>query len=416
MRGVFAMRLILLLVFIAATEIASAASAEQKKAPPLPPPQGNVAVVNDAARLIAAVEGAADSSTILIADGAYKLPRLMYMRGKKNVTLRGASGDPAKVVLSGKGWDSEDKQDDILRIGNCENITVAHITFTDCHAYGVKVQAEDNPKNIHIYNCHFRDIGTRAVKGSGSAGRSGSGARGGSIRYCRFENTKIPPAHWLYGGNYISAIDMMALDGWMISDNVFKNIKGRTGGARAAVFIWVLSKNVTVERNLIIDCDRGVAFGNPSVSTSNVGSDESHVQNGICRNNFIVPGPDAGIELWWVDGARIYSNTIWRREGTGRGIRCGTRLKNVHVANNLVRGQILNESGGAGSDLRLEKNVAGPLDDYFVNPAEGDLHLTARATAALNAAIALPEVADDFDGLLRGPQPDIGAAEFETRK
>jgi hypothetical protein len=332
------------------------------------------------------------------------------------VSLRGASGDPTKVVLSGKGWDSEDKQDDILRIGNCENITVACITFTDCHAYGVKVQAEDSPKNIHIYNCHFRDIGTRAVKGSGSAGRGGSGARGGSIRYCRFENTKIPPAHWLYGGNYISAIDMMALDGWTISDNVFKNIKGRTGGARAAVFIWVLSKNVTVERNLIIDCDRGVAFGNPSVSTSNVGSDESHVQNGICRNNFIVPGPDAGIELWWVDGAKIYNNTIWRWEGKGRGIRCGTRLKNVHVANNLVRGQILNESGGAGGELRLEKNVAGPLDDYFVNPAEGDLHLTARATAALDAAIPFPEVTDDFDGLLRGSRPNIGAAEFEKRK
>ena len=410
------MRLILLLVFIAATEIASAAETELKKAPPLPPPQGNVVVVNDAARLIAAVEGAADSSTILIADGAYNLGRLMFMRGKKNVSIRGASGDPTKVVLSGKGWDSEDKQDDILRIGNCENITVAHITFSDCHAYGVKVQAEDSPRNIQIYNCHFRDIGTRAVKGSGAPGRSGACARGGSIRYCRFENTRIPPAHWLYDGNYISAIDMMALDGWTISDNVFKNIKGRTGGARAAVFIWVLSRNVTVERNLIIDCDRGVAFGNPSVSTSNVGGDESHVQNGICRNNFIVPGPDAGIELWWVSGAKIYNNTIWRREGSGRGIRCGTRLKNVHVANNLVRGQILDESHGAGGELRLEKNIAGSLDGYFVNPASGDLHLTARATAALNAAIALPEVADNFDGLFRGSQPDIGAAEFGAPK
>jgi hypothetical protein len=52
----------------------------------------------------------------------------------------------------------------------------------------------------------------------------------GSVRYCHFENTKVPPADWLYGGDYIAAIDMMALDGWTFSDNVFRDIKGRNGG------------------------------------------------------------------------------------------------------------------------------------------------------------------------------------------
>jgi len=270
------------------------------------------------------------------------------------------------------------------------------------------VEAENHPRNINIYNCHFRDIGTRAVKGSGGRGR----ALGGSIRYCHFENTKIPPADWLFGGNYISAIDMMALDGWIISDNVFKNIKGRSGSARAAIFVWVRSKNVTVERNLIVDCDRGVAFGNPSASSSQVAAGEYHVARSICRNNFILPGPDAGIELWWVDGVKIYNNTVWRRDDSGRGIRFGSRNKDVHLANNLVRGAIMPGGDGAPLDVRLENNVAGSLVDYFVDPLAGDLRITPRAAKALNAGVPLPDVTEDFDGRPRDTLPDVGAAEF----
>jgi hypothetical protein len=43
----------------------------------------------------------------------------------------------------------------------------------------------------------------------------------GSVRGCYFENTKVPPADWLFGGDYIGAIDMMALEDWTFSRNVF---------------------------------------------------------------------------------------------------------------------------------------------------------------------------------------------------
>lgn len=381
--------------------------AEDFRSPPLPPPTGAIQRIADAAQLRAAIENVADDTTFLIADGEYQVDRLIYLRGKRNVTIRSESGDPTKCVLRGKGWDSRSNQDDILRIGDCENITVAGLTFTDCHAYGIKVQAEDSPKEIHILNCRFRDIGTRAIKGSGGRGS----AQGGSIRFCHFENTKIPAADWQFEGNYISAIDMMGLDGWTISDNVFRNIRGRTGSARAAIFVWVRSKNLTVERNLIVNCDRGIALGNPSASTAQVAEDEFHVQNSICRNNFIVPGPDAGIELWWVDGIQIYNNTIWRPEGSGRGIRFGARSQRVHIANNLVRGAILNE-GGPQHDIRIENNVTGKLDGYFVQPATGDLHLTSQSLEAIDRGISLPEVTHDFDGQERDARPDVGADEF----
>ena len=400
-----------LALVVTAVEVASAGIADGKQGPLLPLVPGSQIVVSDATSLRRAIENADDNSTILISDGTYRAGHLIAMRGKKNVTIRGFSADPAKVLIRGMGWGSEDKRDDILRIGDCENITVAYVTFTDCHGYGIKVEAENHPKNIHIYGCHFRDIGTRGIKGSGGHGS----AKLGSIRYCHFENTKIPPAHWLFGGNYIAAIDMMALDGWIISDNVFKNIKGRTGSARAAIFVWVRSQNITVQRNLIVDCDRGIAFGNPSMSSSPVTADESHVHNGICRNNFIVPGPDAGIELWWVDGAKIYHNTIWRPEGTGRGIRFGTRNQDVHIANNLVRGAIVRDDHGAAGGIRLENNVTGHLDHFFADAPVGDLRIMAIAQSAIDTAIPLPEVTDDFHGVPRGSRPDIGAAERQAK-
>ncbi|HKS37703.1 MAG TPA: right-handed parallel beta-helix repeat-containing protein, partial [Verrucomicrobiae bacterium] len=278
------------------------------KAPPLPPSKGEVIRVATADELLAAVERAEPGRTILLADGDYKVPRVIVLQRKKDLSIRSASADPAKVTLRGKGWDSNARGDDILHIGNCDGVTIADLTFADCRSYGIKVEAENAPRNIHIYNCRFRDIGVRAIKGS--AGRDPNvRAMKGSIRYCAFENTRVPPADWLYGGNYISAIDMMALDDWTISDNVFRNIKGHTGGGRAAIFIWVRSRQIVVERNLIIDCDRGVAFGNPGQSTADTAGERLvYVADGIIRNNFITGGPDCGIELWHAEGIKVFNN------------------------------------------------------------------------------------------------------------
>ncbi|HKX61330.1 MAG TPA: hypothetical protein VJS65_05795, partial [Verrucomicrobiae bacterium] len=238
------------------------------QAPALPPPQGEAIRVANATELLAAVERIGPGGTILLAEGQYRLPRVIVLRNKTNLTIRSAGGNPAKVVLSGKGWASNVKSDDILHIGRCDGVIIADLMFADCQSYGIKVEAENGPKNVHIQNCRFRDIGVRAIKGSAGQDPAVRAVKG-SVRYCAFENTKAPPGEWLFGGDYISAIDMMALEDWTFSDNFFHNIQGRNGGARAAIFIWVRSRRVTVERNVIVGCDRGVAFGNPGQSTAN---------------------------------------------------------------------------------------------------------------------------------------------------
>ena len=287
------------------------------KAPPLPAPRGETVHVSSANELLAACDRIGPGGTILVADGHYRLPRVIVLAGKTNIVIRGSSGDPTQVVLRGKGWDSEARGDDILHIARCDGVTIADLTIADCRSYGVKVEAENAPKDIHIYNCRFSDIGVRAIKGSAGQDPSVRTVKG-SVRYCQFENTRIPPADWLFGGDYIAAIDMMALDDWTFSDNVFRSIKGRNGGGRAAIFIWVRSRRVVVERNLIINCDRGVAFGNPGQSTANIdGEQPVYVSHGVIRNNFIVGGPDCGIELWYADRIKVHNNSIWPPNGTG---------------------------------------------------------------------------------------------------
>jgi len=378
------------------------------KAPPLPSPQGQVVRVSTVDELFAAVERSGPGTTILLADGHYRLPRVLVLGQKRELTLRGAAGNPDKVVLSGQGWNSQLKNDDLIHVGHCDGITIADLSFTDCHSYGIKVEAERAPKNVHIYNCRFRDIGIRAIKGSAGSDPNIRALKG-SVRYCCFENTKVPEAEWLFGGDYISGIDMMALEDWTFSDNCLRNIKGRQGGGRAAVFIWVRSRRVVVERNLILDCDRGVSFGNPGQSTAAVaGEQRADVSDGVIRNNFIAGGADCGIELWYAARVQVCHNSIWRPERNwARGIRIGTGTVQTDIVNNLVHGDIRREGGEA----RLQQNLARRLDGYFVAPASGDLSLTPAATEAIDQAVARPEIRDDIRQQARPGRPDLGAWE-----
>jgi len=376
----------------------------------LAPPKGEVINAATVDELFSAVERICEGGTILIDEGQYRLPRPIILKDKKNITIRSAAGDPAKVMLRGRGWDSEARADDILRISHCEGVTIADLTFSDCRSYGVKVEAENAPKDICIYNCCFQNIGVRAIKGSAGKDPNIRAVRG-SVRYCRFENTKVPPSDWLFGGDYISAIDMMALEDWTFSDNIFRNIKGRNGGGRAAIFIWVRSKRVVVERNFIINCDRGVAFGNPGQSTANNAAEPLvYVGDSIIRNNFITGGPDCGIELWYTEHVKVYNNSIWRPEQNwARGIRIGAGTSNADIVNNLVHGQIRFDGGQA----QLRQNLTGRLDAYFAEPASGDLSLTEVATGAIDQGVSLPEVGEDIRRRPRSGRPDIGAWEFD---
>jgi len=343
----------------------------------LPERNGEVIHVRNSQELQQALLEADSEDTILLEDGTYRLEASLRIENKENLTIRGASGDPAKVVLMGGGWDGG-KPRDVMVIRGSGNITIAYLTITEARSYGIKIEGVEglrNPWNIDISHCRFIDIGVRGIKGT--ATQDGKHMERGSVRDCHFENTRVPDPSWLFNGNYISAIDMMYLDHWTFADNVFKNIKGANGGGRGAIFVWNQSRNVVVERNHFMDCDRSIAFGNPSEPTNYVPG-TLHNYDGIIRDNTIVAGVDKGIELVWLDNVKVYNNTVYCSDPQGRAIHYFQRVNRLHIANNLVRGRIEGEG-----DVVLENNVVGLLDNYFVNPATGDLSLTEAAKAAL---------------------------------
>lgn len=379
-------------------------------APPLPV-TGHVVSVANAEELARAVQSATDNDTIRVADGIYQLSRFLELAGKSNVTIRGASGDPTRVVIRGLGWDSGTDRDDILRIQGCHNTTVAFLTFAECRAYGVKL--EQTPlggrqlENITIYGCNFLNIGTRAIKGTGGGGGF---VDGGSICYCTFENTRVPPRAWLFDGDYISAIDCMRLKDWTISDNFFRDIKGANGGGRGAIFVWVESQNVVSERNVFLGCDRSICYGNPSGSTE--GPVRPHMTGGIIRNNFIVAGKDTGIEICWADDVKVYHNTVLMPDsGRGAGIHYHWQdLHGIDIRNNIVRGRVYGDEAGV---MVADNITAGVEESWFQDAAAGDLHLTPAAGPALGAARRLADSPDDFDRAARNATTDAGADQME---
>lgn len=379
------------------------------KAPPLPAPKGKVIRVSSVNELFEAVEKAKPGTTILVADGHYFLPRRLEIR-KDGLTLRGESGRPEKVILDG----GKHQLGELIAVASCSDVTIAHLTVQNVRWNGIKLDTDTGVHRVTIYNCIIRNVWQRGVKGvrvPPNVPRS----TGCKVQFCIFVNDRPKTFEddptdnpQTFNGNYIGGIDVMFAQGWVISDNVFVGIQGRTREGRGAIFLWHDSRDCIVERNIIIDCDVGIALGNswkpPDIDV--------HCTRVIVRNNFIVRCPESGIVADYTRDCLIAHNTIHDPTNKlGRLIRLVHDNEGLRVVNNLLSGPpIKNESP---SKILLLNNLVVP--DYsfaFVDAKSGNLHLTAKAVEAIDKAVPLPEVTSDIDGKPRGQKPDIGAHEF----
>jgi hypothetical protein len=195
--------------------------------------------------------------------------------------------------------------------------------------------------------------------------------------------------------------------GWVISDNVFVGIQGRTYEGRGAVFLWFDARDCIVERNIIIDCDVGLQLGN----AHRADGIEYHCAGCVTRNNFITRAPEAGIVTTYTRDCQILHNTIHDpRSKLGRLIRTVFANDGLVVANNLLSGpRMSNESD---SEIRFVDNLIQDVTDMLADPERGDLHLKDAARGLLDTAAALPEVSEDIDRQPRSSPPYIGADEL----
>lgn len=365
--------------------------------PPLDPPTGNTVTVSSESELRTQAFTAASGTTIIVAPGTYNMQGYVHIIND-NIALRGQSGNRADVILDFGGMSGG--YFGILVDG--DDVAIADLTIRNTTDHGVSIQGADRPL---LYNLHILDAEDQLIKVNPPD--SGVGSEDGMLACSRLEYTTTDLDSYTNG---ISAHDAHR---WTVRDNEWYRIRNANGSPIPTILFWSGSSDTVVERNLLVDCSQGIAFGN-------AGHSELDHTGGIVRNNFIYASMphDVAVEMVHAQGWLVAHNTVLLLSpGTGQTWGMEARFSDSQgtFAHNLTNMDIWADREGAHG--MLTGNVTTAEAGWFVDDgAEGNLHLIAGAVAAIDQAATLTDVTDDFDGETRptGSAPDIGADEYST--
>jgi hypothetical protein len=401
------------IVLIAIATVASTAIPQSAVAswvdvpPPLPPPTGTIVNVSTETELQSAIASLTSGTTVVIAPGTYQLTRSLAVKGPlADVVIRGRTDGRDDVVLRGPGMTNPNYgavEFGIWVGGDVQRLTIANMTIRDVYFHPIIMNA--GPQSPRLYNIHLINGGQQLLKTNPAD--DGSGINNGVIEYSVFEYS--PTSR----DDYANAIQVLAGSGWIIRNNLIRNIKAPSGQQTGpAVLAWFSASGTIVEGNTFINCQREIAFG---LIERTPKTDHS---GGIIRNNFIyrdasVENGDAAIVVSDSPGTKVLHNTIYIDGGSyPNAIEYRfTHSSGVLIANNLTNKPITARDGATGT---VSGNYTTATLDMFVAPTTGDMHLKPTATAVIDKASALPDAPLDWDGTQRsaGGIPDIGADEY----
>ncbi len=393
---------------------------------PLPPPPAGETIVNVSteAQLWAAVNAATPHTTILLSDGTYHLGTNGHYvwLDTPHVTLRSASGNRAAVIL-----DDNYSRTQIVSI-MASNVTLADLTIKRAFTHPIHVSTgSGDTLNTLIYNVHIVDPGQQAIKiNPGSAGYYPDN---GVIACSTIELTDAGRPQ-IRDNCYTGGIDAHQARDWVIRDNHIEGFWCSSGLAEHGIHLWRGCRDPQIERNVLRNNARGIGLGLVTSGTARTYADHpcpetsGYVDHygGIIRNNAVFAnraelftsqaGFDSGIGLWNACRAQVYHNTVASTQAPFSAIEWRFANASVTLTNNLVSHNLRQRDGATATQ-------AGNLTDapltLFVDGADGDLHLRASASAAIDQGVALASglCDDDMDSDPRpiGPARDIGADE-----
>jgi hypothetical protein len=387
-------------------------------------PTGPVTCVGpeQAAQLHQIVAAATAGTTLVLADGTYKMTgdestRTLAFR-TPGVTLRSASADAERVILDG-----EYATEELLRVV-ASDITISDVTLQHALHHGIHVAppAARSIQNVTLHRIRVVDIGNRLIKVDRTPGPPDAYVDGGRLTCSTLELSAEGREHVQPGDVECDTGGLNAsyVRGWTVSDSTFRGIYCPTGGvAQHAIHFWSGSRDTLVERNRIVDCARGIGFGGEAAEGGRIYDDDPYPGiapighfGGIARNNFIFASAaqfDTGIELAQARGTKILHNSIFHPDSAFSSLDYRFANTLVEVKNNILVRSTSRDQGQAV----LTNNLEAAGSDLFVDAASADLHLLASAVAAIDVAAVVPDAGTDIDGSdhARGP-PDIGADEL----
>lgn len=387
---------------------------------PFPAPTGSIVRVtpSQAAMLPGLVASAASGTTIVLATGVYPVPASGIAFATPGVTLRSESGVPADVTLDGQATTPE-----VLRV-TASDITIAEVTVTRAvdHLIHVSPGGDTGISGLVFYGLRFIDGGEQFLK----VNQNGTAyPDNGTVACSSFELTDSgrPRVERTPDGCYTGGIDVHGGRGWVVRNNIFRNIYcAGEGLAEHAVHFWTGARDTLVENNLILNCARGIGFGlgasragrtyadDPYPAITNVGHFD-----GVIRNNFVWANNDwfdTGIGLEQSPGTKVLHNTVVSTAGGSFFTSIDYRFsgtQGVVVRNNLTR-RITQRDGATGA---VDHNLESTPDTSFVSFGTGDLRLVTGAALAIDQGVADPASGLDIDGLPHDAGlPDLGAHEL----
>ena len=364
------------------------------------PRAGAAVTVDTVAQLVQAVAAAnaEGDKNILVQDGTYTLGSALVIRSD-GVTVRGASGNRDAVILRGTGMEGDVSH---IFLVEADNFTARDMTLRDVYYHAIQMQPWSQTPSI--INLHILDTYEQMVKVAFDSSHPDVHSDNGLVENSLFEySAGIGPQY------YIGGVDAHSAWNWVIRGNTFRNIRSPSESiAEHAVHFWSDSRNTLVERNIIINCDRGIGFG-----LENRGH-----QGGIIRNNFICHNnsegyADVGIGLESAPDAQVFNNSIYHENSYPNAIEYRfASTTGVLIANNLTNRAIAQRDGASGM---LSTNVVNALSAWFVDVSMGDLHLAGPVPSLVNQGIFIEGLTNDIDGdgRPRGGGYDIGADEYE---
>jgi hypothetical protein len=361
--------------------------------------------VSSVSELHAAINQANNSGgnvTILVESGTYTLNNGLWVTAP-GIRIGGKSGNRNDVIIQGDAMSSSASVGTLITVA-ADDFVLEGVTLQRSGNHLIQIKGESNADSPTIRNCILRDAFEQIVKVSVDLSNTSVSSDNGIIENCLFEYTAgIGPQY------YVGGLDAHSAKNWIVRGNVFKNIiSPNTSIAEYAIHFWNDSGNNLVERNLIIDCDRGIGFG--LGDRGNTG--------GIIRNNMIYHADnrgqfaDVGIAVQNSPNSKIYNNTIFMEHGYPNAIEYRfSTTSGVFIGNNLVNAAIRPLDGASGTESNNNTNASKP---WFVNPVWGDLHLASPVSSVVDQGEDIGDLTEDFDGESRpqGSAVDIGADEY----
>jgi hypothetical protein len=383
---------------------------------PLTLTRGNIRHVASVAELKAVLEAAnrtKTTATLLLADGTYVLDVPALDLQCPGLAIRSANGNRDAVIVRGPDEGPQAAVANVFLV-SANDVVIADLTLGWCRHHGIQVRGESpfDVSGLRVHNCRIVNCNEQFIKGS-SSDTDPVGATDGCIEQCLFEFT----SGWAYQ-SYTGGIDIHKGVNWTVRDNLFRHLRTtarQAGLAEHAVHFWkrcpTRPQNIVVERNWVLNCDRGIGFGLGSAEGGHQGG-ASIIRNNIVFNDGTGPKTDVGIGLEHASDVQVDNNTVVVRNYWAPMEYRFAGSSNLVFRNNLVNRPI--QRRDEAPPAPRSNNLERVEESWFRDFAAGDLRLTATAKPAIDAGQALEGFRDDVDGRPRpqGSGWDIGACEF----